>query len=826
MRIRSSQFGSAPPFSRLDLISCRNLLIYLGQQLQETIIPLFHYALNYPGVLLLGRSENIRSFPDLFTIEDRRNKIFWRTAAPSRIPADFSAQGARHAESAQAGQQLARRSTDRPLDADLQRSTDRLLLARYSPVGVLVSEQFEIVQTRGDVSAYLTLPPGAVSLNAFRMAKGGLGPVLRDALQRAASEDVPVRIEAVRLQMPPPDQYATIEILPVRNLPSQQRFFLVLFVPEPADHPSFRPNGLQAPLHAPADDKDRELGQLRQDLSATRGYLQSLIAERDAKNQELISANEEIQSSNEELQSINEELETSKEELQSTNEELQTVNDELRLRNEELGQTSSDLANLLNNVTMPVLILGSDLRIRQFTPLCESLLNVRPADVGRSISEIRLNLKHHEFESLLLEVIETLTTKELEIQDRQGSWFLLRARPYRTLDNSVDGVVVVFIDIDVMRRIQEDLKQARDFAQTVLESVQVPLAVLDSELRIRTANGAFNQISPLPAGQVVLQSSFAAFAALAWQLEKIEPLLEDLLKKGAGEGEKFMLEHDFEHHGPRTLKLFAHHIRPDAAPGILIALEDITARKQAERTLRQEKEHLQGRVLVTEEALDNTTEELRRLTARLFSAQEEERRRVARDLHDGLGQDVAVLEMQVQEIEQSLPPEDCSVRAALSAVRQKTAELTEQLRRVSHELHPPILRDLGLPVALRRLAQEFETRERMPTRIRTAALPAHLPDPVATALFRITQEALHNIAKHAGDTPVEIILAGLDGHLQLTVADQGSGFETHGPLSHGLGLVSMQERVRSLGGVVAIESAPGQGTQITVKIPLAAEPAS
>ncbi len=565
------------------------------------------------------------------------------------------------------------------------------------------------------------------------------------------------------------------------------------------------------------NEKDREIARLRRDLSSTKTYLQTLIEERDARNQELVSANEEIQSSNEELQSINEELETAKEELQSQTEELQTVNEELHRRNEQLTRASSDLVNLLNNITMPVLILGADLHIRQFTPLAERVLSIRAADVGRHIREIRLNLRVEAVENILAEVLDTLNTREVEVEDLQGHWYLLRARPYRSVDNRIDGVVVVLIEIDQMRRAQEELKLARDFATSVIESIPIPLAVLDSDLRVQLVNHAFLETADLRLEEAEKQH-FPDLVARLWQIDGLQPKLKHLLSQ-KGDGGTLSFEHSYEE-GRRTLLLHARSVHLDSNAGLIIFIEDITSRHDFQVVLQEEKNVLAGKVERSENALSLHNWELQRLTASLFAAQEDERRRVARDLHDDLAQHLAMLEMQVEQLEES-DITDESVREGLSAIHRKASDLADGLRRVAHELHPQILEDLGLGVAVERLAREFEARTNMPVLFTTRGVPADLSPIVATSLYRVTQEALRNISRHAGDTPVEISLNGKARELQLKVRDQGVGFDpTQIRRGDGLGMVSMEERVRLLGGELKILSSVGNGTSVEVCIPI------
>jgi two-component system CheB/CheR fusion protein len=256
--------------------------------------------------------------------------------------------------------------------------------------------------------------------------------------------------------------------------------------------------------------------------------------------------------------------------------------------------------------------------------------------------------------------------------------------------------------------------------------------------------------------------------------------------------------------------------------GVLIALEDITSRKQAQRLLRRENERLEGRVQLTEEALNRSTEELQQLTARLFLAQEEERRRVARDLHDDFTQKLALLEMNVEQLEQTWPMDDAT-RKRLADIRSQTSEVLDGLRRVAHQMHPQLLEDLGLAVALERLTQEFEQHD-MPVRFTVHSVPGNVPGIIATNLYRVAQEALHNTAKHANGAPVEVILTGSGAMLQLRVQDGGPGFDlAEARLQGGVGLLSMQERMRLIGGTLAIQSEAGEGTTVEATVPLAPE---
>jgi two-component system CheB/CheR fusion protein len=432
-----------PPFSRLDLISCRNVLIYLSPVLQKRLIPVFHYGLRPNGFLLLGSSETVGTFNDLFTQADKKAKLYSKLEVVSRKALQFPV----------LDRELEKSAEGKPgpawTEAEVQREADRIVLGKYAPAGVVVDDDLNILQFRGRVSAYLQPFSGMASLNLLKMTSEGLSSELRNAVQKARKEDAPVRREGLHIRGDAGVIELNFEVIPFKPIAGRARRYLILFEETRRERP--------APVARPSKKRpsmpglERENVHLREESLATKRYLQSLVEEHESATEELRSANEEIQSSNEELQSTNEELETAKEELQSTNEELNTVNDELQTRNLQLAQAGNDLQNLLSSVNIPIVMLGNDLRIRRFTPVSQRALNLIPSDVGRPISDINLNLELPRLDRLLAEVIETLTPKVMEVQDLSGHTHSLRVRPYRTEDNKIDGVVMVLVDQELLR---------------------------------------------------------------------------------------------------------------------------------------------------------------------------------------------------------------------------------------------------------------------------------------------------------------------------------------------------------------------------------------
>jgi len=341
---------------------------------------------------------------------------------------------------------------------------------------VLVDGDLEVLQFRGDTGPYLTPAPGRASLSLIKMLREGLLVPVRAALTRARREKATVREEGLRVRSNGGWREVDVVVLPVRHGINENGAYLVLFE-ESAQRAEARARAYAAEASAAADRAPRhdetsskENARLRQELEATREYLQSVIEQQEAANEELQSANEETQSANEELQSINEELETSKEEIQSANEELATVNDELQNRNLELSHSNNDLLNLLASVNMGIVMLGPDLRIRRFTAPAEKLLNLIQADVGRPLRDLKLGLEVPGLEAMIVDVIETVATRELEVQDRNGRWHLLRVRPYRTSDNKIEGAVLVLVDIDGLKRAEQSLRESEERFEVLANS--------------------------------------------------------------------------------------------------------------------------------------------------------------------------------------------------------------------------------------------------------------------------------------------------------------------------------------------------------------------
>jgi two-component system, chemotaxis family, CheB/CheR fusion protein len=439
---------SDPPFSRMDLISCRNVLIYLSSVLQKKVIPIFHYALKEHGFLLVGNTEGLLGAgADTFDLVDRKSKIYQKKSVPS--PVTFGMSISDHAP-VEAGQPRPDRAPEKEevpeTPADVQREADRLLLTKYVPSAVVVNDDLDIMQTRGRTNHYLELPTGKATLNLLKMARPGLLYELRTLIEKARKDAIPASREGITLEDGENSVSVRVEIIPFRTPARDQPHYLVLF--EATDS---RPLAQPAPPPLSPDEisdfKDVQISQLKQELASTKEYLQSIIEAQEATNEELQSANEEIQSGNEELQSTNEELQTSKEELESANEELNTVNEEIQRRNQQLAQLSNDLINLLNSATIPMVMLGEDLHIRRFTPEAERVFGFSSHDVGKALMHLPLSLDLPQLERWMLDVMRDIAMRSEQVRSRDGKIYKLRITPYRTMENKIDGVVLTLLDI-------------------------------------------------------------------------------------------------------------------------------------------------------------------------------------------------------------------------------------------------------------------------------------------------------------------------------------------------------------------------------------------
>jgi len=452
---------SDPPFSNLDLISCRNLLIYLQPVLQKSVFHKFHYGLRPGGFLLLGNAESAGGYSNLFKALDRKQRIFVKKylSIGSELELGQKYYPPKKLEiKEEAGIKKGK-------ETDIESLVERIVPSEYVPCGVLIDSDMEVVSFRGHTGRYLESGAGKPSHNIFKLAREGLFLPLRTAIYKARETRHTIKREAPDVRYNGRRVRVNITVVPAKSGPLKEEFFLVLF-DEIGRAGGFKnlpkERGRSLSLKGKSAKSDEYTDTLAKELAETKEYLQTVIEEQESANEEVKTANEEILSSNEELQSTNEELETAKEELQSSNEELITSNEELQNRNAEAFLLNNDLINLLSSINIPVIMMGTDLAIRRITSQAEKMLNVIPSDIGRPISRIKLNVDIPDLEKTLTDVMESLHPRTFEIKDREGNWYSVYIRPYRTLDNKIDGVVAVFVDITERRKMEKELAQANE----------------------------------------------------------------------------------------------------------------------------------------------------------------------------------------------------------------------------------------------------------------------------------------------------------------------------------------------------------------------------
>lgn len=560
-----------PPFSNLDLISCRNVLIYLEPTLQRKVMPVFHYALRPTGLLMLGASETIGAFSELFMLIDKKAKVYVKKGLSSRGAVSFG-----HAvpEMPRPGEfETLPPAQAAPSVSEVQKQADRIVLTSYSLPGVVINGNMEVLQFRGRTGTFLEHAHGEATLNLLKMAREGLMPELRMIMTKTIRQNERVRRDGLRVRQNGHFVECSVEVIPFTVPPGEERFYLVLFEPAPP-LPAESARGKKGRQVMPRSTESAELAHLREELGATRESLQTIIEEQEATNEELRSANEEIMSSNEELQSTNEELETAKEELQSTNEELTTLNDELESRNGELEQVNNDLHNLLASVNFPIVILGADLKIRRFTSMAEKMFKLIPGDIGRPITDIAMPVDIPALDKQVLDVFDSLTPRDIEIKDKQGHWWAVRIRPYKTTDHKIDGAVIALLDIDAIKTGFSRPGNGREFAEALLETVRGPLLTLDKQLVVKTANEAFFRtfgIKPEDArGRPIYD-----LENRQWNIPQLHVLLEEVLKKNQS-CQNFELEHDFPRVGKKRFLINGREITlgDKGEEVILLAMEE------------------------------------------------------------------------------------------------------------------------------------------------------------------------------------------------------------------------------------------------------------
>ncbi len=550
------------PFTRLDLLCCRNVMIYLTAELQKKLIPVFHYSLNPHGIVFMGPAETIGGFIDMFTVLDPKWKIFEKKENISSVGTlvDFPFQVSRlpvHVIRAEDSTNTLGKRTP-------EIAFNRILLENFTPASVLVNEKGDILYSNGKTGKFLELPTGESNVNIFKMAKDELRYVLGNIIHQAQTQKSLVQINDIKIKED--NQYRSVNLKAcVLKEPDLQGLILIIF----EDRGLIKKNTRKA--KSDPDGQSTKVNELEKELVYTKQQLNSTIEQMETSMEELKSTNEELQSTNEELQSTNEESLTTKEEMQSLNEELMTINVQYQAKAEELSKINNDMKNLLDATEIGTIFLDNNMEILRFTPQVRQLFNLIPTDVGRPIMHIASNFELPSLKQEIQDVIEKLAVKEMEIKTDKDEWYTLRIIPYRTLDNFISGAVLTFTLITTYKQLKYKIKALQSYVANVVNSIGDAALQLDSDLNIISVNKKFLELFNVPETGVK-NRSFLDFINFHLPSTNLEGLLQDCRATGKPVTTRFKLNDNTT----RTFELSASPFVDEGVSEILLVMVIIT----------------------------------------------------------------------------------------------------------------------------------------------------------------------------------------------------------------------------------------------------------
>jgi two-component system, chemotaxis family, CheB/CheR fusion protein len=795
-----------PPFSHVDLVSCRNLLIYLNRAAQTRALEVLHFALNPGGYLFLGSSESVDGATDLFASFNKEHHIYQSRPVPPRSTFEIPSFPVI-------------REIDRPDKPELVQEARALrrmsysqlhlrLLEQYGPPSVVVNEEFDIVHLSEKAGRYLQMPGGEPSHNLLEIVRPELRLDLRTALYEATQNRTAAEARGLRVRVNDHTETINLLVRPVlRRTDGTEGFLLVLFEGAPEDDAT--------PAAEVVRSGEPITRRLEQELVESKARVRAVVQQYEVQQEELRASNEELQSMNEELRSAAEELETGKEELQSTNEELSTVNQELKIKIEELSQANSDFKNLMNSTDIGTIFLDRSLNVKLFTPRARDIFNLIATDTGRSLSDITSKLKDEDLIPGVKHVLGSLQRIEREVQTTDGRWYMMGASPYRTTDDHIEGVVITFVDIT--ERKQTELANRRLVA--IVESSADAIISQDLEGVITAWNKAAERVF-----------GFSKEEAIGQPISIIspsdQPQEESKIAERIKGGERIDEYETVRRHKSGklidvSLTLYAVRDEGGRITGISTIARDLSEGKrlrlESEAKLAEAKKALQNEITDREHS-----EELRmQVLGELIKAQEDERRRIARDLHDQLGQQLTALRLKLETLK-GQAGDRRQLEAGIEDLQALTKSLDLDVEFLAWELRPTTLDDLGLVAALRNYVKEWSERFHIIAEFHdTGMIDMRLPPEIESNLYRIAQEALNNVAKHAQAATANVLLERRDSEMSLIIEDDGVGFDSEADRSHGerMGLMGIRERAALIGGTLEIESAPNKGTTIFIRFP-------
>ncbi len=801
-----------PPFSHLDLVVCRNVLIYLNRAMQQRLIETFHFALRPGGYLFLGASETADAASDLFAPFDKTARIYEsRTAATRLAPLIIDAPAlatprveARFAET---------RPPERQTPADLHQR----LLEQYAPPSIVVTEDYQVVHISETAARYLAVPAGEPSRDLLRLLRPELRVDVRTALHQAVRDRASVEVRDIPLGTD--SGRVSVAVRPVlREGDPPRGFLLVMFEPSTGtDAAPARPLRVMTPTEAPVSELEEELERVRRQLAATVEQYESQVEEAKASN-------EELQAMNEELRSAAEELETSKEELQSVNEELTTVNQELKTKIDELATTNNDFQNYINSTDIATVFVDRAQSVKLFTPRAADIFHLVETDIGRPLAHIANTLTGDQLPQDIGAVLDRLQVIEREVQSSEGRWYLMRLLPYRTSDDRIDGVVLTFLDITSRVTAEAQVRTSEERLRLLIDSAtDYAIFAMTPQGEIVFWNAGAERMFGYAGANIVGQHASLLFTPE----DRVAGALDRELARARHDGRIIEERVYVRKNGTRlACSGVTTRLGDDGALGFVTVARDLTAQRDAADALARASSGMEARVA---QRTDDLQREVARRTAahghvtdlmhRLIASREDERAQIARDLREQLGGQVNALLLALEQLRDrsgAQQPADQSLTHAL----QLTHALGSKVDFLAWGLRPDLLDELGLSAAVARFARDWSAQYGVPVEINAPPASASVSRDVEVTFYRIAQEALNNIAAHAHATRAGLRLEARNDSLELVVTDDGIGFEpTANQGEKGLGLLGMRERASLVGATLEVESAPASGTRVSLRYP-------
>ena len=816
-----------PPFSRQDLIACRNVMIYLQREVQDKLFDIFHYSLLPGGYLFLGSSESVDHLPDRFDTLDKTHRIYQSKPWPGNrahvphLPLTFR-RVQRATEPESLGRSLLRHSLEEIHTYEQQHENT---LEIQGPPSVLINADHMILHVSQTAGRYLLQPRGAITGDILRLVRPELQMELRTSILKAFDKDRVTVSRPVLVQFNGHPHRVIVSVRPRNHSTGESRMpekqALVLFLEHEVDEPL----DVTVPEeNASAGQAEQEslIAQLQSEIQHLREQLQVTIEEYDSSNEEMKAANEELQSINEEYRSATEELETSKEELQSLNEELQTVNNDLKNKLEEISEAHQELENLLGATEIGTLFLDRGLRIQRFTAGVSEVINVLPSDRGRPIGHLTHRLKYDSFMEDAELVLRQLIPIEREVRMEQDGWYLLRFRPFRTTQDRIEGVVITFISITALKESEVQLLKAKE---TLEERVQERTRELDeANQRVRQTRDLFQSLfnaNPIPTAltrlgdHVVLDANtefldyfgFAREQVIGRSLTdfdlglELETASEDrFISLLRSEGRIGGIEMELRHPSgeKRHVLNSIQYLNVDDNEALISTFIDITDRVHAERKIRS-------------------------LASDLTAAEQKERNRISQILHDDLQQRIFAVKVHLTTLEEAIRRNDLhSVELDFGQLQNMLADAIIITRNLSIDLSPAILQGDSLVDALNWLGAQMQEQHGLQVEVEPNGISTRYEDTLRILLFQAVREALFNVVKHAGILHATVRFEKSDNRVRLTIGDDGKGFDTSAATldqNGSGGLMNFRHRLSLMGCSLHIHSEPGAGTRVMIDIP-------